>query len=488
MSRSRSSSATTSPPLDLHRNRSKGKTREDSRRKRRYSSGSSKSGGANHRTRSHSRSRDPKRSKSKSKLRSPRRKQRRSRSQNSRSRSGSSRRGRDLDYQVTMYKTGNDNMDRHSNEGKGKGKTRDCEKNLTKWSFDDHNSEDGYRLHVADLDSNAVKRDLEKLFGKYGPMKEIWMSQGFAFVVYEYREDAEEAQHKTDGAEVCGRQVRVTVARPRTNVMKRNLRNMSRSRSRSASRKAQGDSRRKRCHSIGSSRSRGADQRSRSHSRSGDRKMSKSRSPRHEQRRSQSRDSRSRSGSTRQDFRGWSFNDHNSEDGYRLHVADLDSSADKRDLEKLFGRYGTLKEIWMAQFFAFVVFRYREDAEEAQQKANGLEVCGRRIRVTVARPRTALKVGGNTHGCDPNMICYQCGERGHFSRNCPDQPESKWGYKRPPSPRSSRGSRDDPHLSRDCSDSRGYSSDRPDSKWGYKRPPSPRSSRESLDDSHRSRF
>ena len=122
-----------------------------------------------------------------------------------------------------MYKTGNDNMDRHSNEGKGKGKTRDCEKNLTKWSFDDHNSEDGYRLHVADLDSNAVKRDLEKLFGKYVPMKEIWMAQCFAFVVFQYQEDAEEAQHKTDGAEVCGRRVRVTVARPRTNVIKRNL-------------------------------------------------------------------------------------------------------------------------------------------------------------------------------------------------------------------------------------------------------------------------
>ena len=183
MSRSRSSSATPSPP-------------QSNRRKRRCSSGSSKSGGADHRFHSHSRSRDPKRSRSKSKLRSPHRKQRRSRSQNSRSRSGSSCRGRDVDYQGE-------------------------EVNI--WSFDDHNSEDGYRLHVAYLDSNAVKRDLEKLFGRYGPMKEIWMAQGFAFVVYEYREDAEEAQHKTDCAEVCGRRVRVTVARPRTNVKKRNL-------------------------------------------------------------------------------------------------------------------------------------------------------------------------------------------------------------------------------------------------------------------------
>ena len=196
MSRSRSSSATPSPPLDLHSNRGKVKPQEFSRRKRRYSSGSSKSGGADHQFHSHSRSRDPKRSKSKSKLRSPYRKQQRSGSQNSRSRSGSSLWGRDVDYQS---------------------------EEVTKWSFDDHNSEDGYRLHVADLDSKAVKRDLEKLFGRYGPMKEIWMAQCFAFVVFQYQEDAEEAQHKTDGAEVCGRRVRVTVARPRTNVRKRNL-------------------------------------------------------------------------------------------------------------------------------------------------------------------------------------------------------------------------------------------------------------------------
>jgi len=219
-----------------------------------------------------------------------------------------------------------------------------------------------------------------------------------------------------------------------------------------------GDSRRKRRHSSGSSRGGAADRgRSRSRSRSRDRKRSKSksksRSPRRDRRRSRSRGSRSksrsRSGSPRRG-RGeggtdWSFDDHNDEDGYRLHVADLDSNAGKRDLEKLFGKYGPLKEIWMARSvpcFAFVVFRYREDAEESQRKADGSEVCGRRIRVTVARPRTR---GRGRRGFDPGMRCYQCGERGHFSRDCPD---SKWGYKRPPSPRrsggrDSRDSRDD---------------------------------------------
>jgi hypothetical protein len=54
-------------------------------------------------------------------------------------------------------------------------------------------------------------------------------------------------------------------------------------------------------------------------------------------------------------------------------------------------------------------------------------LCGSRIRVTFARPRTR---GRGQRGYDPNMRCYQCGERGHFSRDCPD---TKYGYKRPPS-------------------------------------------------------
>merc|ERR1712184_230134 len=122
----------------------------------------------------------------------------------------------------------------------------------------------------------------------------------------------------------------------------------------------------------------------------------------------------------------------NDEDGYRLHVADLDVGANKKDLEKVFGKYGPLKEIWMARSvpcFAFVVYRYKDDAEDAARKCDGIEICGRRVRVTMARPRTK---GRGRRGFDPSMRCYQCGERGHFSRDCPD---TKYGYKRPPSPR-----------------------------------------------------
>ena len=88
-------------------------------------------------------------------------------------------------------------------------------------------------------------------------------------------------------------------------------------------------------------------------------------------------------------------------EGYRLHVADLDPHATKRDLEKAFGRYGPLREIWMARTvpcFAFVVYRYKDDAEEACEGADGVEICQRRIRVTFAKPRARQRREGSSGG------------------------------------------------------------------------------------------
>ena len=47
-------------------------------------------------------------------------------------------------------------------------------------------------------------------------------------------------------------------------------------------------------------------------------------------------------------------------------MIDLDEECRKADLERVFMKYGPLKEIWLASyapFYAFVVFRNRLDAQ-----------------------------------------------------------------------------------------------------------------------------
>merc|ERR1711973_973972 len=115
-----------------------------------------------------------------------------------------------------------------------------------------------------------------------------------------------------------------------------------------------------------------------SRSRSITRSRSRSRS-----RRSLSRDRRDRS-------RSRSPRRSRSPEENRLHVGDINEDCGKRDLEKIFSKYGPLKEIWLASyapFYAFVNYESRSDMEYAVKRANGERIAGRRIRVTVAKPR-----------------------------------------------------------------------------------------------------
>lgn len=63
-------------------------------------------------------------------------------------------------------------------------------------------SEEGVRLHVADLGIDCSKREIERTFEKFGPLLEVWLARNppcFAFIVFKYREDAEEAMREMDG-------------------------------------------------------------------------------------------------------------------------------------------------------------------------------------------------------------------------------------------------------------------------------------------------
>jgi RNA recognition motif-containing protein len=88
--------------------------------------------------------------------------------------------------------------------------------------------------------------------------------------------------------------------------------------------------------------------------------------------RSRSRDrSRDRSRSRSRSRRSGGGDD---DDGYRVHVADLGVDCAQRDLEKAFSKFGEFREVWLARnppCFAFVVYKYRDDAEAAIKEMNG---------------------------------------------------------------------------------------------------------------------
>ena len=105
------------------------------------------------------------------------------------------------------------------------------------------------------------------------------------------------------------------------------------------------------------------------------------------------------------------------QDGYRVHVADLGVDISQKDLERQFPKFGEYRELWLARnppCFAFIVYKHRSDGEEAISAMDGKIICNSRIRVSWARPSTR----GRNSQFDPNMRCFQCGERGHFSRDC----------------------------------------------------------------------
>ncbi|UJR35079.1 hypothetical protein I4U23_027854 [Adineta vaga] len=100
---------------------------------------------------------------------------------------------------------------------------------------------------------------------------------------------------------------------------------------------------------------------------------------------------RSRSMSSTSSGRGVQSSTWDGHTGYRIHVSDLAPGIQRKEIERVYKKFGTINEIWVAinpPCFAFINFKHRSDAEEAMKETDGTIIGTSRVGVSWARTRT----------------------------------------------------------------------------------------------------
>lgn len=68
------------------------------------------------------------------------------------------------------------------------------------------------QIFIAKLAPEVRERDIDYEFKRFGPIKNVQMKRGYAFVEYEDHRDAEDAIREMDGAKIEGQRIVVQMA------------------------------------------------------------------------------------------------------------------------------------------------------------------------------------------------------------------------------------------------------------------------------------
>ncbi|XP_039253807.2 uncharacterized protein LOC120330893 [Styela clava] len=72
------------------------------------------------------------------------------------------------------------------------------------------------KVYVGNLGQNGSRDELEREFGRYGKLRNVWVARnppGFAFVEFENPRDASDSVKSLDGRTICGERARVEIAK-----------------------------------------------------------------------------------------------------------------------------------------------------------------------------------------------------------------------------------------------------------------------------------